>query len=198
MATHQSTDSIYQLKITLVGSKPPIWRRVLVPASIKLSELHLVLQAIMNWEDYHLHMFSHNDTNYGAPLEDDIDFGLQTVDEKKFKLEELLTEEGHKITYTYDFGDNWEHAVLLEKILPREDDGIYPRVIKGKRQGPPEDCGGVWGYEEILEAIASPKHPEHKTYLKWIGKDFNPEEFDLETIQHRLTGTKPVKKTKKS
>ena len=182
MATKQSR-SIYQIKISLIGAKPPIWRTVLVPSSLKLASFHEVIQLAMGWTNSHLHQFIANNIFYGIPEED---FGMETEDETKYKLSQLLSKEKDTITYEYDFGDSWEHKILLEKILPDDGKSVLPVCIKGKRACPPEDCGGIWGYEELLETISNPKHTDHDDMLEWLGGEFDPEEFDLEEINGDL------------
>jgi hypothetical protein len=177
--------SIYQIKVTLNDSKPPIWRRILVADTATLLQLHYILQIVMGWADYHLHMFTINGQIYGNPEDDE--FGnMGTKNESRFKLNQLVGREGFKFRYEYDFGDSWLHDLLVEKILPVEKDTYYPICVAGKRACPPEDSGGVWGYKEILEARANPKHPQHREYKEWIGKDFDPEHFDLDEVNKAL------------
>lgn len=177
--------SIYQIKVMLKDSKPPIWRRVLVEDATTLSKLHTILQTVMGWADYHLHMFTINGQIYGNP--DDDEYGdMGTKNESRFKLNQLVGREGVKFGYEYDFGDSWLHDLVVEKILPAEKGVRYPICVAGKRACPPEDSGGIWGYEEILEAIANRKHPEHDRYLEWIGENFDPERFNLEHVNEGL------------
>jgi hypothetical protein len=182
MTTKQSK-SIYQIKISLIGVKPPIWRTVLVASNIDLETFHDVIQLAMGWTDSHLHQFIANKVFYGIP---DDDFELEMEDETKYKLSQLLKKEKESIKYEYDFGDSWEHKILLEKILPFDTKTVLPVCIKGKRACPPEDCGGIWGYEELLETISNPNHPDHDDMLEWLGGEFDPEEFDLEDINEDL------------
>ena len=182
MTTKQSK-SIYQIKISLIGAKPPIWRIVLVPSNIGLDAFHEVIQLAMGWTDSHLHQFIANNVFYGIP---DDDFELEMEDETQYKLSQLLQKEKDTIKYEYDFGDSWEHKILLEKIFPDDGKTALPVCIKGKRACPPEDCGGIWGYEELLETVSNPKHPDHDDMLEWLGGEFDPEEFDLEAINEDL------------
>ncbi len=168
---------IYQLRIDLKGIRPPIWRRVLVPSDVSLDDLHEIIQAVMPWWDAHLHQFSDKWTQYGIP--DDEDW-FDVVDSRKIAVSEALPTVGAKIEYEYDFGDSWIHQIRLEKILEPDPDVAYPVCIKGKRACPPEDCGGIYGYMEMLEALGDLKHPEHEAYLDWLGDDFDSEAFDLE------------------
>jgi hypothetical protein len=179
------SQSIYQLKVTLNDSKPPIWRRVLVPENITLYELHEIIQTVMGWGNYHLHMFTIAGQIYGDPEDDE--FGdLGTKNEKRYRLSQFVSREGFKFRYEYDFGDSWLHDLIVEKILPVEKEMRYPVCIKGKRACPPEDVGGVWGYDDFLEAIADPEHEEHDEYMEWIGGDFDPEAFDLDEVNQLL------------
>ncbi len=176
---------IYQIKVTLKDSHPPIWRRIQVPGNITLEKLHDILQIIMGWEDYHLHQFIIDDDYYGNPVDDET--GMYPImSEKRYKLSQLIPEEGYRFTYEYDFGDSWEHLLLVEKILLPEPGVVYPRCIKGKRACPPEDVGGVWGYEDFLETIKSPAHPEHDEMLDWVGGEFDSEAFDIDEINSEL------------
>ena len=180
--------SIYQLKVTLNGSKPPIWRRLLVPGNINLGSFHIVLQIVMGWTNSHLHQFILGRTMYGIPDDEfGADFGLEIEDENKYKLSQLLKKEKDSLKYEYDFGDGWEHKIILEKILPYESSLKLPSCIKGKRACPPEDCGGIWGYQDLIEVINDTSHPEHEEMLEWLGGDFDPEYFDVNEINEILS-----------
>ena len=159
---------IYQLKIQLQGSKPPIWRRVEVLSDITLDTFHEVIQAAMGWDDSHLHNFEQNDRIF-EPDNDSMGdgFDMEGEDESKFTLEQLLTTPKEKLEYTYDFGDSWDHTITLEKILEPDAKVQYPRCTKGKSACPPDDCGGIWGYYEMLEAIKDPEHPDFSTLQKF-------------------------------
>jgi hypothetical protein len=181
-----AADVAYQLKITLRGvSKPPVWRRVLVPAGIRLDELHEVIQCAMGWDDGHMHSFSLGMLHYGIS-----DPELGHEDERSVPLSQLLTEPGDKLLYTYDFGDGWEHDILLEQTSPIEPGERYPRCVTGKGACPPEDCGGVWGYANLKEALADPGHEEHEDLLEWLSldtaDDFDPTAFSADEINMGL------------
>jgi hypothetical protein len=178
-------NDIYQLKVTLRNSKPPIWRRIEVPGNIGLDKLHHILQATMGWWNSHLHQYIVGQTYYGQP-DPEYGYDLEMEDERKVKLNQIAPSEKSRFIYEYDFGDGWEHLIVVEKILPPEKGVRYPRCIKGKRACPPEDVGGMWGYESFLEAIKDPNHPEHEDMLDWWGDDFDPEAFDLEEINDAL------------
>ena len=174
---------VYQLKIALKGSKPPIWRRVEVADDISLTRLHHIIQAAMGWTDSHLHMFNVGSTSYGVP---DLDYDEDVRDERRIKLNQVLTTPKQRLSYEYDFGDSWTHEVLLEKVLTPEPGVSYPRCTAGKRACPPEDCGGVWGYAGFLEAIGDPEYEQHKELLEWVGGEFAPEQFDITEVNAAL------------
>jgi hypothetical protein len=176
-------ERIYQLKLMLKGSKPPIWRRVEVDDAITLARLHQIMQAAMGWYDSHLHMFTIAGITYGLP---DLYDEHEVRDERRVKLNQLLSIPKQALLYEYDFGDGWLHQVLLEKILEPEAGVTYPRCIAGRRACPPEDCGGLWGYANLLEAIRDPNHPEHTELLAWVGGAFDPERFIIEAANGRL------------
>lgn len=174
--------NIYQIKVTLKHSRPPIWRRLQVPADTKLGKLHDILQAAMGWTDSHLHAFRVGDTSYGVP---DPDFPDDMKSERSARLDRIAGERGTLI-YEYDFGDGWEHELKIEKILPAEKGKRYPLCLAGSRACPPEDCGGVFGYARLLEVLTDPKHEEHEETLEWLGEDFDPEAFDLNEVNQGL------------
>ena len=175
---------IYQIKVTLQGSLPPIWRRIQVRSSTRLHRLHEIIQVVMGWENAHLHQFIVGDTYYGMrewfPDEPEVN------DETGFSLGRITRTVGTVFLYEYDFGDSWQHELLVEGIASPEKGIGYPVCTAGARACPPEDVGGVWGYEEFLDAIADPAHSEHDGYLEWIGDRFDPDAFDLAEVNARL------------
>ncbi|MCZ6675959.1 MAG: plasmid pRiA4b ORF-3 family protein [Candidatus Poribacteria bacterium] len=186
MSTQQQTaePSIYQLKVSLKGSKPPIWRRIQVQRDTRLDALHHILQVVMGWEDSHLHQFTAGGVYYGTP---DPDFGFDEAEnEADVALDQVVSRVKQKLTYEYDFGDSWEHELILEKILPPKAGADYPICLTGKRACPPEDCGGIWGYYDFLQAIEDPNHPDHDDMLEWVGGAFDPEAFDRDEINGAL------------
>ncbi|MCY3022419.1 MAG: plasmid pRiA4b ORF-3 family protein [Planctomycetota bacterium] len=180
---------LYQLKVTLRGAKPPIWRRLQVPSDIPLSELHVVLLIAMGWDGGHLHQFIKEQVYYG-PV--DPDLGMDDMeDEKGVVLRDLLPHAKSKLIYEYDFGDSWEHEVLVEKVLAPETNTRYPVCLDGARACPPEDCGGVWGYAELLKIMKDPKHEEYAERLEWLGEELDPEAFDVARVNAELQSRKP-------
>ena len=176
--------NIYQLKITLKYSRPPIWRRIHVSADTRLGELHDIIQTAMGWSDDHLHQFIIGDTSYGMP---DPHFPGDIKSERNVRLDGVAAE-GDTLIYEYDFGDGWVHEIEVEKVLPAEPGKRYPLCLAGKRACPPEDCGGMPGYERLLEVLRDPKHEEHEEMREWAGEDFDPEAFDLNKINRALKG----------
>lgn len=182
----QGPAPVYRIGVELAGSEPPIRRQVEVVGDTPLETLHYVIQSVFDWDDSHLHMF---DTPYGefAPP------GNQTghPSERKVTLEQVAAGEGDTFTYRYDFGDDWEHEITVVAVTDRDPAASYPRCTGGERAAPPEDCGGVWGYANLLDAVADPTHPEHADQREWLGLDdpqtvFDPERFDADKVDRRL------------
>ena len=172
---------IYLLRIELEHLEPTVWRQVLVPASIKLPQLHGTILRAMGWEGGHLHEFVIGHTHYGEPDPDNPYEDPPLTNEARVTLEQALG--GLKtLRYVYDFGDDWEHKVKVEKILPPAPGMHLPHCVAGANACPPEDVGGVPGYFEFLEAIRDPKHSEHESMTKWIGRSFDPTEFDIDAV----------------
>lgn len=171
------SDLLYQFKITLLESNPPIWRRIQAQ-DCTLDKFHEHIQTAMGWTNSHLHQFEIGDKHYADPDLWDAEFEL--VDSTKTMLSEILPAKGKRFQfkYEYDFGDGWEHEVLFEGCPEPEQSKKYPLCLEGERACPPEDVGGIWGYVDFLEAIADPKHEEHENMLEWIGGKFDPEKFD--------------------
>jgi hypothetical protein len=170
---------VYQFKITLLETRPPIWRRILVPDGA-LDDLHESIQTAMGWTNSHLHQFEIRGRIYGDRELLDDGFGdIEFVDSLETKLGDLFggNRRLRRFKYTYDFGDGWEHEIEFEGAAPAEAGQKYPCCIDGQRACPPEDVGGVWGYPEFLEAIRNPQHEEHESLLEWIGGEFDPEAF---------------------
>ncbi|MEU8258751.1 plasmid pRiA4b ORF-3 family protein [Micromonospora inaquosa] len=175
---------IYQLKVGLRGAKPPIWRRLELPADTSLADLHDIIQVAFGWNDSHLHVF---ETAYGDFRVADRELGYRA--EGPVTLEQVAPAVGDRFNYTYDFGDSWDHEIVVEKVLSRQPIA-YPRCTGGRRAAPPDDCGGIWGYAELVEVLNDPGHPEHDDRLEWLGlasaTDFQPARFDATEITRAL------------
>ncbi len=178
---------VYQLKVGLLETDPIIWRRFVIPARVTLHRLHLVLQVVMGWKNYHLYRFQLRASEYGEPDPENEFFELDFNNSKRMKLRNLMTPKGSLLLYEYDFGDSWEHEVLLEDILEAEPDQHYPLCLAGERACPPEDCGGPSRYAEMLEIIGNPEHEEYEDYMTWLGGRFDPNQFDAEAVNRRLS-----------
>jgi len=174
--------SVHTLRIELQYVEPTVWRRFVVPSETKLPKFNRTLEAAMGWEGYHLHMFEIADLRIGAPDEDDDD----RIDERQITVKQLLPRVGSQVRWAYDFGDNWQHDVVVEAIEEPSPDVRYPMCTDGARACPPEDCGGVSGYEELREVLADPLHPEHEHLREWAGAGFEPDVFDQIAVTKRL------------
>jgi Plasmid pRiA4b ORF-3-like protein len=172
---------IFQIKISLRDTD--VWRRVLVRSDILLPELHRIIQTAMGWTNSHLHQFVVNDIFYREPEEDDYD---DFVDYAEVKLEDVADVIGEKIIYEYDFGDGWEHDIKIEELLPIEDGKYYPVCLAGEKACPPEDCGGAYGYEDILTALKDKDNPEWEELLEWLGDEYDPEHFIIKEVNEQL------------
>jgi hypothetical protein len=167
--------TICQLKVVLRGIRPLIWRRLLVPADMTLARLHDVLQAAMGWSNYHLHQYAIGSETYGHPS---AEAEYIDHDERKYRLAAVVGGRG-RLLYEYDFGDSWEHDVIVEKMVAAEKGARYPVCLAGARACPPEDCGGVSGYEHLLEVLVDPQHEEHDELTEGVGGEFDPDVFEV-------------------
>jgi len=199
--TGRTHPNIFRLKITLKEMKPQIWRMVDVPDNITFEELHDVIQALFEWGDQHLHTFLVPDIDGemieigpNIPEDDDRDPDDVYLNERFEFVSEFLTSKRRHLTYVYDFGDNWELGIDLKEILEYDTDREYPFIVKGKRASPPEDCGGVFGYQELIDILKDPKHPDHEVNVKWLGEDHDPERFeiDLISLENTLIERRPL------
>jgi len=170
--------STLRLRVTLLDVEPLVWRELLVPADFTFAQLHRILQAAMGWEDCHLHEFDVGGVCVGMPSPEDRFFPRNRPlrDERKTCVGDML-EGRRKFRYWYDFGDDWWHEIVIGKAAEADGDG--PRLLAGEGACPPEDCGGPYGYAELLRALADPKHPEHRELREWAG-DFDPQRFDFD------------------
>lgn len=175
--------SIYQLKITLKHTEPPVWRRIQVPGNLDLIDLHDITQVFMGWDNDHLFEFVIGDVRYQDEHEDD-NRGIKNA--YNTRISSVFVRKGSKGAYIYDFGDYWEHEVLVEAISDPEPGVKYPLCVDGERACPPEDCGGVGGYYRLLEILKDPNHEEHDDMLEWVGHNIDPSKFDCEEANKRL------------
>ncbi len=178
-------DDVFQLRVSLLGIKPPIWRRVLARQDVKLPQLHAILQIVMGWTNSHLHQFKVGDVVFAQPDQEYDEPG--PIDYRRITLNQIAPRRSSTCIYEYDFGDSWDHLITVEDELPIETvRGPVPRCLEGERACPPEDCGGAYGYADLLKALRNPRHPEHDGSVEWVGPDFDPERFDLERVNDGL------------
>ena len=188
MAAASST--VHRLKVTLRRVRPPVWRRIEVRSTTNLYQLSAELEAAMSWDGGHLHSFDVAGEIYQLPSEEY--FGWRPInDERKASVAKVLTRVRMKLRWDYDFGDGWEHDVVVEAIEPAAGEVLYPRCIAGRRAGPPDDCGGPWGYASLLDALGDPAHPEHESMLEWAPEGFDPAHFDPKEATEAMRTAKP-------
>jgi Plasmid pRiA4b ORF-3-like protein len=177
-----SATTVARLKITLDDVSPAILRRVEVPFDIRLDRLHLIVQAAMGWTNSHLYEIRAGDVGFSTP-DPDADWGNDFLDARKARLDDVLEDIGtKKLVYLYDFGDGWEHTIMIERLVDSDPGVFYPRLVEVRGRCPPEDCGGPFGYAELLDAIADPKHERHAELTEWVGDDFDPEADQAEAL----------------
>lgn len=195
--TNTTPQQMLQLRITLLNVKPAVRRRVLVNANLTFLQLHKVIQAAMGWEDYHLHEFEVGHERIGTSSKEDSFFGDEpALPESKHRLCEVLANH-KKFRYLYDFGDDWWHEITIEKRLDANPDDPPVRLLGGENACPPEDCGGPWGYVELCAALSDPAHPEYEQMLEWVGDEFDPKAFDLETSAKQVSRCVRISAAKK-
>ncbi len=176
---------VYKLKITLNNIEPAIWRRLEVPSDLFLHDFHKVIQTTMGWENSHLHHFIKGNKMLGI-LEFDAESNANFIDYTSVRLVDILVKENDSIQYLYDYGDDWLHEIILEEIGEGDEDDYYPKCIGGERNCPPENCGGVPGYNALLKIINHPGHPDHESMMDWLDEDWEPEYFDVELVNDML------------
>lgn len=192
MNTEPFTLSVYYLSVSLKDANPPILRDIVIPSNLTLEKFHYVIQVVMGWQNCHLHQFivdevfyttkvAHAENNLDASDENDYE-----RDERKYTVAQLLTKEKTSFIYEYDFGDSWTHHIELKEIRPAGANAQQPRCISGTQACPPEDSGGVWGYTEMLETLQNAKGTEKEEILERLGKDFNPDYFDVDAVNEQL------------
>jgi hypothetical protein len=170
-----------QIKVTLNDIRPPIWRRLVLPSATTLEDLHFIILAAMGWQGGHLHAFRAAERQYSDPSEVE-----DAADESRMTISGLVRLGVSRFRYTYDFGDDWEHTILIEKKQPPATSPNVPTCLAGSQNCPPEDCGGAPGYEELLAALATPDTPESKELIETVGGKFDPEEFSVEKTNVRM------------
>jgi hypothetical protein len=180
---------VYQFKISLLEIKPLIWRRIQVVETYTFWDLHVAIQDAMGWQDYHLHEFNIIDpstnTNavIGIPDEDDSFYDRVVLPGWEQHIRDFFSMNNPKAKYEYDFGDGWEHDIILEAILPKDLQSKYPQCLGGARSCPPEDCGGYSGYAQLLNILKKPRHPEFEETKTWVGDHFQSENFDATQVR---------------
>jgi hypothetical protein len=183
---------VFQVKVTLRGVRPPIWRRMVVSGHHTLAEFHEILQEAMGWTNTHLHQFEIAGRYYIPADMEDEGADMEGEDESAITLAEAVRLAGKSFRYDYDFGDGWEHTIQVEKVLPAQAKPSVPVCLAGARDCPPEDCGGPYGYQELLEALRDPSNPQHAEMREWIadlyGSEarFNPEAFSTDAVNESL------------
>ena len=181
---------VLEIRVQLQYIEPPVWRRLRIRTGATLADLHHAIQAAMDWSDSHLHEFFIGGRRYGPLYEDAPE---ELIDETKVTLQALKLAKGMRFLYSYDFGDNWEHDIRVEKAEAVSAELLHPLCLDGARACPPEDCGGPPGYQELLEALANPRHPRHRELRRWVGKDWDAERFDREAVNRPLRSWSPGK-----
>jgi hypothetical protein len=184
-----STNVIVQIKVKLLGvSKPPVWRRLQLRADTRLDHLHEMIVAAFGWQGYHMHVFTSGPDEFGVP-----DPELGFTDERRVSLGELIGGVGDRLRYTYDFGDDWQHEIVVEDLLDADPEIHYPILVAAKGACPPEDCGGPWGYAELKEILTDPHNEQHQEMLDWLGLDtssaFDPNTITTDEIEQELALT---------
>ena len=179
-------EPIARIRISLQETSPEIWRRLDVPLSTSLLALHDIIQIAMGWTDSHLFMFQVGDRDYGVPYPDHYQGGPKVHHAKSTRLKTLVSRGIDRFVYEYDFGDYWLHDILIEECGDGLPDRDYPFFISGEGRCPPEDVGGVSGFEEFLEAVGKPRHPEHKRMIEWYGKPYDPADIDERRIRRLI------------
>ncbi|MCF7876644.1 plasmid pRiA4b ORF-3 family protein [Candidatus Bipolaricaulota bacterium] len=183
--------SVFRFKIELKDFEPTIWRRIQVPEDYSFWELHVAITDAMGWKDSHLHQFTINDPEANEevvvriPTEDGLDWNIEIRDGYEEKIADYFSEASPTCDYEYDFGDSWKHLATFEKSEPRQEGRVYPSLLGGEGTCPPEDVGGISGYEEFLEAIDNPEHEDHDRFLRWVGWDFDPNAFNPQQVKFR-------------
>ncbi|CTQ47395.1 plasmid pRiA4b ORF-3 family protein [Roseibium aggregatum] len=178
-------ERVARLLTTLDDIEPQIWRRVEVPLAMSLKGLHDVIQAVMLFEDYHLFEFEADGRFYDVPDPAE-DFGRKTYAAKNIRIRTLIDRGITTFAYTYDFGDNWRHTIVVEAVEDADPAYEYPRFLEGENRAPPEDVGGTFGFADFLEAMSKPRHPQHRELVQWYGSRFDPSDISVDLINQRI------------
>jgi uncharacterized protein (DUF433 family) len=184
-----SDATIHQIRATILDLTPTVWRRFQVESDTTLYRLHKVLQIVMGWQDYHLHQFTANGIEYGEP---DPDYELEFRSTRTTRLGQIAPTVGSRFLYVYDFGDHWQHEILVEEIVSPEQGMRYPVCLAGERACPREDAGGVHGYADLLSIRQDPRHEEYEETMMWLGEDFDPDAFDVGAVNRHLRRVRPI------
>ncbi len=177
----------YQILIELRGSQPKIWRRLLISPQMSLYDLHRTIQLAMDWDNSHMHHFIKNKKIYALRTPwDDYWEEMGCIDYSEMKVSDLLKRKGSRMLYEYDFGDSWYHDIIVEKTNVESTHKTLPVCLEGENNSPPEDCGGIWSYMNILEILKDPEHEEYDEWVEWMSEDFDPTYFDKDKLNKRL------------
>ncbi len=182
-------DTLHRLKVTLRFVRPPVWRRIIVRSDTTLAEFAAILEAAMGWFGGHLHAFEGAGAMYSTP---DPEWPSSDFDERAFSVRDVLPDVGSKLRWYYDFGDGWEHDIVVEEIGPRDPKVEYPICLAGRRACPPDDCGGPHGYAEMLAILSDPTHPEHEHMDEWAPPGFDPAAFDVDEVTSAMRSPRPL------
>lgn len=180
----KKSNSALRLRITLQGIEPPIWRSLIFPRNGTLHELHRAIQVLFDWYDYHLYQFEIGNRHFEVPDEE-----AESEDSTRARLSKLITGPGQAFNYLYDFGDGWAHRIEVEDADVSADPGWIPWLVDGARRGPPEDCGGVDGYQRLIETAKAPRESldeDDREFVEWAGDDFDPDQFNVAQARHAL------------
>jgi hypothetical protein len=174
--------SVYVLRVSLRDVKPEVWRRLAVRSETSLPKFAQILERVMGWEGYHLHMFDVGGVLFGDP-DEDADY---VINERSATVRHVLPRVGSALKWDYDFGDSWQHDVVVEAIDEPKETTRYPICIDGACACPPEDCGGTTGYKDLVRILANPRDREHARMVEWAPDGFDPAAFDLTAANRRL------------
>ena len=182
-APKKAPERVFTLRLQVVGTTPPVWRRLLVRETMWLSRLHDTIQVVFDWFDYQTHAFNIDELRFGNPLKRET---LMIEDDRDVTLADLDLEHHERLTYGYHFGEGWQVDIKVEKTGVVEKGAQYPSCVAGERSGPPEDCGGLEAFHDMLACIKEPDTELGREWLEWLGPDYRPDGCDLEKINKAL------------